>query len=103
MHLKVDVPDQEISVIKFLMIVMVLGNMTPCTLYIGSKVQEDNIPSIFRVDYFVFSVNGFTLKMEAVGRSEMLQRTSQTIHHYMAKSCLWSKFIAARTSYFIRY
>ena len=88
MHLKFDISDQEISIIKFPMIVMVLGNMTPCTLYIGSKVQEESISSIFRVDHFVFSANDFTLKMEAVGTSEILLPTSQTIHHYMAKSCL---------------
>jgi hypothetical protein len=67
---------------------MVLGNMTPCTLYIGIKVQEDSIPSIFRVVHFVFSMNDFTLKLEAVGPSEMLLPASQTIHHYMTKNCL---------------
>jgi hypothetical protein len=88
MHLNFDVSDQQINVIKFRTIVMVLGNKTPCTLYIGSKVQEDSNPSTFRVDHFVFSVNDFTFKMVPVGPSEMLLPTSQTIHHYMAKSCL---------------
>jgi hypothetical protein len=88
MNLNFDVPDQEISVIKFRTIVMVLGNMTPCALYIGSKVQEDSNLSTFRVVHLVFSVNDFTLKMVAVGPSEMLLLTSQTTHHYMAKGCL---------------
>jgi len=54
---------------------MVLRNMTPCSLFIGNSVQEDSIASAFRVDPFVFRVNDFTLKMEPVGPSEMLQPT----------------------------
>jgi hypothetical protein len=87
-NLKVDIHDQEISVIKFPMIFMELSKMTPCTLHIGSKVKEDRIPSIFRIDLFVFRVNDFTLKMEAVDPSEMLVPTFETIHHYMTNSCL---------------
>jgi len=54
---------------------MVLHNMTLCTPFIGNSVQEDSIPSVFRVDPFVFRVNDFTLKMEPVAPSEMLQPT----------------------------
>jgi hypothetical protein len=54
---------------------MVLRNMTPCTLFIANNVQEDSIPSVFRVDPFVFRVNDFILKMELVGPSEMLEPT----------------------------
>jgi hypothetical protein len=56
MHLNVDVPHHKISVIKFPMIVMVLRNMTPCTLFVGKKFQEDSISSIFRADLFFFRV-----------------------------------------------
>jgi len=59
------------------MFVMVLPNITLCTLFIGNNVQEDRIPSVFRVEPFVFRVNDFTFEMEAVGPSEMLVPTSR--------------------------
>jgi hypothetical protein len=95
MHQNVNVPDQEISVIKFPMIVMVLRNMTPCTLFIGNKAQEDSIPSIFRADLFFFRVNCFTLKMETVGPSEMLVPTCRQ-HTIIWQTALCSLKIHSR-------
>jgi len=95
MHLNIDVSDQEISVIKFPVIVMVLRNMTPCTLFIGNKAQEGNIPSVFRADLFFFRVNCFTLKMGAVGPSEMLVPTCR-LHTIIWQTALCSLKIHSR-------